>query len=75
MVLALIDAVLMLSHVMPKGELFRADGDRLIWAILVAFYLTMMAIAMYPGREKPPLFDGPDSLFLRPDDRPGRTMA
>ena len=73
--LFVIDALLILSHVMPKNQLPMTDTELLVWTILIAIYLMLMAVAMYPGREKPPLFDGPDSLFLRPDDRPGRTMA
>ena len=71
----MIDCLLILIHVVPKVPLPETVTERLVCAIPIAIYLMLMAVAMYPGREKPPLFDGPDSLFLRPDDRPGRTMA
>ncbi len=61
--LALIDCVLILSLVMPKGALFEADTDRLVWAILFAIYLTSMAVAMYPGRDAPPRSDSVRAEF------------
>jgi hypothetical protein len=48
--LVLIDAVLMLSHLMPQGALFAAREDRIVWAVLFSVYVTAMTIAMYPGR-------------------------
>jgi hypothetical protein len=50
LVLALIDCVLMLSHIMPNGAAWATRSDRIVWAILASFYLTSMTIAMYPGR-------------------------
>ena len=48
--LVFVDALLILSHVMPKGALFANQTDRVFWVILISAYLTSMAIAMYPGR-------------------------
>jgi hypothetical protein len=53
LILTLIDAVLVLSHVMPQGALFADKTDRVVWAILFFVYLASMSIAMYPG--VPPL--------------------
>jgi hypothetical protein len=50
LVLTLIDAVVILSHVMPQGAAFADETDCIVWAILVAVYLSSMGIAMYPGR-------------------------
>jgi len=52
-VLVVIDAVMVLSHVMPKGEAFRTTADCIVWAALYATYLTSMAVAMYPGPHRP----------------------
>ncbi len=51
-VLVLIDAVLILSHVMPNGAACADRTDCIVWAVLASIYLTSMAIAMYPGRTK-----------------------
>lgn len=48
--LVLIDAVVILSHVMPAGALFAAKEDRIVFVALVSIYLAAMLIAMYPGR-------------------------
>jgi hypothetical protein len=48
--LALIDCFLILSHLMPKGALFAAGSDRIMWGILFGIYLMSMIVAMYPGR-------------------------
>jgi hypothetical protein len=48
-VLVLIDAVLVLSHLMPNGATVASTADLVIWASLYATYLTAMAFAMYPG--------------------------
>lgn len=48
--LALMECMLMLSGLMPKGALFAAGTDRLAWAVLIAAYLSAMTFAMYPGR-------------------------
>jgi hypothetical protein len=61
--LVLIDCFLVLSHVMPKGALFEADTDWLIWVILFAIYLTLMAVAMYPGRDAPSPANSPLTEF------------
>ena len=47
--LVLVDAFLILSHLMPQGALIATPGDRLVWAIVLGVYLTCMAVAMYPG--------------------------
>ena len=49
-VLVLIDAVLILSHVMPKGAAWNNPTDRMVWAVLGSVYLISMTVAMYPGR-------------------------
>jgi hypothetical protein len=51
LVLVLIDCVMMLTHVMPPGEAFATKQDVLIWTGLYTFYLSMMALALYPGAE------------------------
>jgi hypothetical protein len=53
LVLTLIDAVLILSHVMPQGALFADKTDRVVWTILFSVYLASMTIAMYPGASGP----------------------
>jgi hypothetical protein len=51
-ILALIDSVLILTHVMPKGTPFATSSDCIVWMVLVLVYLTSMTVAMYPGRTK-----------------------
>ena len=46
--LVLLECVLMLTHVMPA--LIMNWTDIAVCAILFSIYLTLMAIAMYPGR-------------------------
>jgi hypothetical protein len=60
--LALVDCVIILSDLMPKGALFASEEDRTIWAILLSIYLGSMIIAMYPGRTIPSP-DGSDDPF------------
>jgi hypothetical protein len=60
--LALVDCVIILSDLMPKGALFATEEDRTIWAILLSIYLGSMIIAMYPGRTIPSP-DGSDDPF------------
>ena len=48
-VLAVIDAVIMLTPVMPKGAAFATTADLIVWAALYSVYLTAMALALYPG--------------------------
>jgi hypothetical protein len=50
--LVLIDAFLVLSHVMPKGVL--APEDYAVFGVLFSVYLTAMTLAMYPGRLETP---------------------
>jgi hypothetical protein len=50
-VLVFLDAIMILSHVMPRGAL--NGGDFQVMAIMLAIYLIPMAVAMYPGRSKP----------------------
>jgi len=47
--LVFIDAIMVLSHVMPKEAAFATAADLIVWAALYAIYLTLMALAMYPG--------------------------
>jgi hypothetical protein len=51
--LCLIETVLILSRIMPKGFVFMHKEDFIMWTILGSTYLTCMTIAMYPGRNKP----------------------
>jgi hypothetical protein len=48
--LVLVDAFIMLSHVMPRRGKFVTIDDLLALLIPIAFYLSLMAFAMYPGR-------------------------
>ncbi|MDC0937204.1 hypothetical protein OAS39_13045 [Pirellulales bacterium] len=50
-VLVLIDAVMILTYVMPDGAAFRTLADLVIWGMLFATYLGTMVLAMYPGAE------------------------
>lgn len=49
LVLLMVDSLIILACEMPKGALFATSTDRMIWAGMYAFYLTCMAIALYPG--------------------------
>lgn len=49
LVLTLIDAVVILSHVMPPGAWCVDRTDLVVWVILSSVYLTSMGMAMYPG--------------------------
>ena len=51
--LMFIDAVMILSHIMPKGAAFAANSDRIIWAVFYLTYVFSMAVAMFPGRIQP----------------------
>ncbi len=53
MPLVLIDCVIILSHLMPKGALLASAGDRIVLGLMFGFYLALMAIAMYPGKDDP----------------------
>lgn len=50
LLLTLIDCVLILSHIMPRGALFAAKEDCLMWAALFSIYFASMAFAFFPGR-------------------------
>lgn len=52
LILVLLDAVVILSHVMPAGAF--APSDYTIFAIMFAIYYFLMLLAMYPGREPVP---------------------
>jgi len=52
LVLVVIDAVMVLTHVMPRGAAFATTGDLIVWAALYGTYVTAMAFAMYPGSRK-----------------------
>ncbi len=52
LVLVLIDAVMILTHVMPRGAAFAATSDLIIWAVLYAVYLSAMTFALYPGSSR-----------------------
>jgi hypothetical protein len=51
-VLLLIDSVMILTHVMPKGAAFATTGDVIVWSALYGIYVASMTIAMYPGPAK-----------------------
>lgn len=51
--LVFFDAMMILSHVMPKGALIANRGDLIIIAVMLSFYLVPISIATYPGRAKP----------------------
>lgn len=48
LLLVFIDALLILSHLMPEGTFKRTDY--FVFAIIISMYLASMTIAMYPGR-------------------------
>ena len=48
--LMLVDAFIVLSHVMPQRGGFVTTEDLLTLGIPIAIYLSLMAFAMYPGR-------------------------
>jgi hypothetical protein len=48
--LVLIDCFMILSHLMPQGAQFATRDDVIVLAIVFAIYLTLMTVAMYPGR-------------------------
>ena len=52
LVLVLVDAVLILTNIMPKGAAFATVSDVIVWAILYLTYLGAMSIAMYPGSHR-----------------------
>ena len=52
LILVLLDAVLILSHIMPAGAF--ASADYAVFAIMFAIYYLLMLFAMYPGREPVP---------------------
>jgi hypothetical protein len=56
LVLVLVDAVLILTNIMPKGAVFVTVGDVIVWAILILTYLGAMSIAMYPGKQPCEMF-------------------
>lgn len=52
MPLAIIDCLLILSSLLPKGRMFASNDALIDWAFLFGVYLSCMAIAMYPGKSK-----------------------
>ncbi len=52
--LAFLEGVLILTHVMPSGALFVHQTDVVIFAMLFSTYLLLMSIAMYPGQADSP---------------------
>lgn len=51
-ILVLLDAVVILSHIMPPGAF--ALSDYKIFAVMFGTYYLLMLFAMYPGRELVP---------------------
>ncbi|MEZ6136322.1 MAG: hypothetical protein R3C53_15615 [Pirellulaceae bacterium] len=49
LVLVLVDAVMILTHVMPKGAAFATMSDIVVWIVMYSIYVAAMSIAMYPG--------------------------
>jgi hypothetical protein len=66
-VLMLIDSVMILTHVMPKGAAFATTGDVIVWGVLYAIYILSMTIAMYPGCAK--------SSHVQPPENMGRSRT
>ena len=52
-VLALLDAVMILIHIMPQGAAFATMTDVVVCVVLYSMYIAAMAIAMYPGTGHP----------------------
>jgi hypothetical protein len=53
-VLLMIDSLLILAHEMNRKAMFVAGADLIPLSIPFAIYLTLMAIALYPGKPEPP---------------------
>jgi hypothetical protein len=51
-VLVVMDGVMILTHVMPKGAVVRTTADLVVWTSLYLFYFGAMAFAMFPGWKK-----------------------
>ena len=64
-ILVFIDAILILSHVMPNDAV-NNRADWIIFATIIATYFLAMSVAMYPGRSKPL----PDVIQVAIDQRP-----
>lgn len=43
------DAIIILSHIMPPNAAFATSEDIVVWAVLFLAYVIAMSIAMYPG--------------------------
>lgn len=50
LLLVLIDTLIILANLMPKGAMFATPVDWLVWAVLIGVYGICMAFAMFPGR-------------------------
>ena len=69
--LVLLDCFMILSHLMPQGALFATHAEFIVLAIVFAIYLTLMTVAMYPGRAIPSHADW-DELFASDEFHPRR---
>jgi hypothetical protein len=54
LILVLIDAVMILAHIMPRGAAFATMADIVVWVVISSIYIVAMSIAMYPGSCQPP---------------------
>jgi hypothetical protein len=50
LMLLLFDAFLILTHIMPQGPVLESTNDFMVAGIFLGFYLSLMIVAMYPGR-------------------------
>ena len=44
-----VDAIIILSHIMPPNAAFATPEDIFVWTVLFFGYIVAMSIAMYPG--------------------------
>lgn len=52
-ILVFFDALMILSHIMPKGAFAVNREDLIIIAALASIYVVPISLATYPGRSKP----------------------
>jgi hypothetical protein len=71
--LVLLDCFMILSHLMPQGALLSTNADFIVLAIVFAIYLTLMTIAMYPGRAIASPVDW-DELLAQDEYHPRRIL-
>ena len=52
LILVLIDSMMILAQELPNGALFATDLDVIVFALLIAMYLSCMAFALFPGLDE-----------------------